>query len=137
MHLIRPQEQGDDVVISACLNDCHGLWILIHHGAKMTVNVVNWARSILGDDRPSALGVWPRRVLDQGIGNVDTKAIYTQVKPEAQHALKELQNPGIPPVEIRLSGVKEVVVPLTRLAIGLDNACPTWSPEHRLPVVWG
>ena len=66
---------------------------------------------------------------------VDAEPVNAAIEPEAERVVEVLDDVGVLPVPVRLFGSEHVQVPLTRTAVGLDDACPRRPTEVRQPVV--
>jgi len=138
VHLVGTDEQGDDVVLGTGLDDGHPVaGVGVHHATELPVHVVHGAVVALGDDRLARGRVGERLILDERIGDVDPEAVGAPVHPEPQDAGELLDHLRVAPVEVRLLGGEQVVVPLPRGAVGLLDPGPRRAAEHRLPVVGG
>lgn len=74
-------------------------------------------------------------VLEQSGGDIDAEAVDTAVQPEAQHLLEVVADGRVTPVQVGLLGCEQVQVPLAGGAVGLLDAAPGGTAEHRAPVV--
>src|SRR5665647_1085099 len=108
--------------------------LLVEHGTP----VDRADRAVLGR-RLGALGhrtlpvpVGQARGLHQAVGHVDPEAVHALVEPEPQHVLELGAHLGVLPVEVRLTGVEQVQVPL---AVGHTRPRrPGQSRARALPV---
>jgi len=76
-------------------------------------------------------------MLDQAVGDVDPEAVGAGVEPEPQHVEELVPDLPVGPVEVRLTGVEQVQVPLAGPPVGLGDPSPGGPAEDRLPVVRG
>ena len=69
-------------------------------------------------------------VLGETVSDIDTETVGAAVKPETQDRTELLANLGVGPVEVRLTRVEQVEVPLAVI-----DLCPGRTTEDRFPVV--
>ena len=69
-------------------------------------------------------------VLGETVSDIDTETVGTAVEPETQDRTELLANLGVGPVEVRLTRVEQVEVPLAVVDLG-----PGRTTEDRFPVV--
>jgi len=88
--------------------------LLVEHGTP----VDRADRAVLGrrlgalDHRDLPVPVGQARGLHQAVSHVDPEAVHALVEPEPQHVLELGAHLGVLPVEVRLTGVEQVQVPL-------------------------
>src|SRR5690625_963975 len=73
--------------------------------------------------------------LNHSVRNIDTEPINTAIEPEAQNVLKIGAHLGVFPVEVRLTGIEKVEIPLPGGTVSLGDAGPCPATEYRLPVI--
>ena len=125
VHLIGAQEQRHCLGISPGFDHGHPLTVeFVEHDAKQPIDLVHAAGVALVDNRIAIGRIRKRRVLYEGVGHIDPEAIHAAVQPEAQHVRELGHYFRVAPVEVRLGGVEQVVVPLAWRTIGLDHSGP-------------